>query len=104
MKVELEQILQAGLAILLAVVGYIVGVLKMLHMKNEKVSNDLTAHKVEVARDYVPRKDFTELRVELNHRFDKFEQSFKDTIKEQNQWMGRRFDAMMGRQADNKSE
>lgn len=85
---------------MLAIVGYVVGVLKMLHMKNEKNSSDLTAHKVEVARDYVPRIEMVRLEQRIEQRFDKVEQRFD----KMEVWMGRRFDVMMGRAAEDKEQ
>ena len=73
-------------ALALGVLGYIAGVLKVLYTKSEKISNDLAAHRVEVAEKYLPRVELKALEDRLDKRFDRMEQ-----------WIGRRFDSIMNR-------
>lgn len=97
---DLDHAIQYGMAIILAALGYIAGVLKMLHSKNEIIAKDLTSHKVEVARDYVPRVEMQRLEQRIEGRFDKIEGRFdKMEI-----WIGRRFDMVMGRHIEEKTE
>lgn len=77
--------------------GYLVSAFRSTDRKIGDVAKDLNSHKIEVARDYVPRKDFSELQQNMDRRFDKFEQNLKESIKEQNQWLGRHFDALLGK-------
>ena len=86
--------------ILLAALGYIVGVLKMLHTKSDSTVRDLAAHRIEMARDYVQRSEMNQVVQNLEHRFDKIDQRFD----KMEQWIGRRFDMVLGRPASDTSE
>lgn len=88
---DADILLKVGLlvaTISLAVIGYIAGVLKMLHSKTESVAKDLSEHKVTVARDYLPRLEMVAFEARMERRFDKLES-----------WLGRRFDMVLGRAA-----
>lgn len=78
--------------ILLAIMGYIVGVLKMLHHKNEVTASEISNHRVEVAEKYLPRNELVTIRLEMKSLEDRLDKRF-DRME---QWMGRRFDAVMG--------
>lgn len=73
-------------AVALCALGYVAGVLKVLYNKSEKISEDLAAHRVEVAEKYLPRVELKALEDRLDKRFDRMEQ-----------WIGRRFDSIMNR-------
>jgi uncharacterized protein HemX len=86
--------------ILLAALGYIVGVLKMIHNKSDTTVRDLAAHRVEMARDYVQRSEMNQVVQNLEHRFDKIDQRFD----KMEQWIGRRFDMVLGRSPSDTAE
>lgn len=89
---DADILLKVGLlvtTISMAILGYIAGVLKVLHSKTEKVEKDLSDHKVTVARDYLPRLELVAFEARIEHRFDKLEN-----------WLGRRFDMVLGRDAN----
>lgn len=93
---DADILLKVGLLIAtisLAVIGYIAGVLKMLHSKTEGVAKDLSEHKVTVARDYLPRLEMVAFEARMERRFDKLET-----------WLGRRFDMVLGRSPSDESK
>lgn len=85
-EVSEDTVLRSLVALVLAGIGYLVGAFRSLSRANQTMTADLAAHRVEVAKDYVPRKDMALLEERLERRFDKMED-----------WMGRRFDMLLNR-------
>ena len=91
---EWETLLKIIEPVVLGVLGYIAGVLKMLHNKSEAISTELKAHRVEVAEKYLPRHELVTLKMEMKALEDRLDKRF-DRMEH---WMGRRFDVIMERE------
>lgn len=61
--------------------------------KFDKQDDALNDHKIMIARDYLPRAEMAAVMTNIDKRLDKMEQ-----------WIGRRFDMIMGRPATSKEE
>lgn len=86
-----------GVPVMLAALGYAVGAVKNTNTKIDRVDSAFSSYKVEVARDYVQRAEMNSLRLEIRQEIKSTEDRLEKRFDKMEQWMGRRFDMMMGR-------
>lgn len=94
MEMEVARIIVAGgVPVGLAIVGYLVMALKALNATNKEIAMALSDYKLEVAEKYVLRTEMAAFRQEMRSMEERLDKRF-DKMEE---WMGRRFDMVLGR-------
>lgn len=86
-----------GIALLSIAAGVLGFALKALYSKTESNESKINAHQLDVAANFVPRTELANALVSVRADGKALEDRLEKRFDKMEDWMGRRFDELLGR-------